>query len=384
MKRIGIFGGTFDPVHNSHVALVRAAIKELGLDKLYVVPTFSPPHKDGATASEEDRLNMLALAFYGEEKVSISDYELKRGGVSYTYLTAEHFKSVYGGEIFFLVGADMLSDFKTWKNPERILAACTLAAVKREGFSVGEENALHADFVKRYGKDYVSLPFTGENVSSTKIRVYSFLGLSLKGLVPERVEKYIKEKNVYAGDEITDYLKKNLPEKRRIHTACVAAAAVGKAKELGLKRSKVLTAALLHDCAKYLNPAEFKGFTLPAGVPAPVVHQYLGAYVAENVLGVKDEEILGAIRFHTSGKPDMTTLEKLIFVADMVEEGRNYEGVDELRFLFKKDFNECFKQCLKEETLHLMRRGGPIYSLTLDAYDYYVNGNDKNYKGDKQ
>lgn len=384
MKRIGIFGGTFDPVHNSHVALARAAIKELDLDELFVVPTFAPPHKDGAAASEENRFNMLSVAFSDEEKIKISNYELKRGGVSYTYLTVEHFKSVYGGEIYFLVGADMLSDFKTWKYPERVLSACTLAAVKREGFSAGEENALHADFIKRYGKDFVSLSFTGESVSSTKIRVYSFLGLSLKNLVPEKVAEYITQNNVYPGNEITEYLKKELPEKRLIHTACVASTAVGKAKELGLKRSKVLTAALLHDCAKYLNPADFKGFKLPEGVPAPVVHQYLGAYVAENVLNVKDEEVLGAIRFHTSGKPNMTTLEKLIFVADMVEEGRNYEGVDKLRDLFKKDFNECFKECLKEETLHLMRRGGSIYSLTLDAYDYYINENDKTTQGEQE
>ena len=131
--------------------------------------------------------------------------------------------------------------------------------------------------------------------------------------------------------------------------------------------------ATLHDCAKYIDYTKVQGFKLPDGVPQPVVHAFLGAFVAENYLGVKDEEILDAIRYHTSGKANMTTLGKLIFVADMVEEGRVYDEVESLRRAYEeKDFEECFKECLKEEVLHLINKKQYIYVETLNAFDYYV------------
>ena len=131
-------------------------------------------------------------------------------------------------------------------------------------------------------------------------------------------------------------------------------------------------AATLHDCAKYDDYKAYADFKLPKDVPPPVVHAFLGAFVAEKVLGVTDKEILDAIRYHTSGKAEMSTLSKLIFVADMIEKGRNYVGVEELRAEYEKDFESCFRQCLKEEVAHLINKKEYIYAETLNAYDYYV------------
>jgi len=104
-----------------------------------------------------------------------------------------------------------------------------------------------------------------------------------------------------------------------------------------------------------------------------VVHSFLGAFIAEKYLGVDDQEILDAIRFHTSGKANMTLLGKLIFVADMVEEGRDYEGVEYLRELYEQeDFEKCFVECLKEEFLHLLNKKQRIYVETINAFEYYV------------
>jgi nicotinate-nucleotide adenylyltransferase len=125
MKRIGVLGGTFNPVHSEHVALAKSAVKELELDKLLVMPTYISPHKNTTPASSQDRLNMLKLAFLGQDKIEVSDYEIKRQGKSYTYLTVEYLKEQEDCELFFIVGGDMLTDFKTWKYPERILNACT-------------------------------------------------------------------------------------------------------------------------------------------------------------------------------------------------------------------------------------------------------------------
>jgi predicted HD superfamily hydrolase involved in NAD metabolism len=124
---------------------------------------------------------------------------------------------------------------------------------------------------------------------------------------------------------------------------------------------------------KPVTIAELAGFKVDEDLPSPVVHAFLGAFIAENELGIKDSELIDAIRYHTSGKPEMSTLAKLVFVADMVEEDRNYEGVEYLRELFEKDdFEKCFIECLKEEVLHLLNKKQYIYKATLDAYDYYV------------
>ena len=148
--------------------------------------------------------------------------------------------------------------------------------------------------------------------------------------------------------------------------------ALSKAKELGLPQEKVMIAATLHDMAKYKNASDYPNFSLPQGVPKPVEHAFLGAYLAKTELGITDEEILDAIRFHTSGKANMTKLAKLIFTADMVEEDRDYQGVNELREYFKGDLDECFRKCLEEEIIHLVNKKQYIYAETLSAYDYYL------------
>ena len=164
-----------------------------------------------------------------------------------------------------------------------------------------------------------------------------------------------------------------MPQKRIIHTANVVVCALKKAHELKLDYNKVRISALLHDCAKYINYKSVKGFNPPSDIVEPVIHAFLGAYIAEKVLKIQDEEVLNAIKYHTSGRKNMSTLEKLIFVADMVEKGRTYEGVEALRKSFvEKDIDTAFNECLSEEFIHLINRGDKIYIETINAYDYYI------------
>lgn len=373
MQRIGIFGGTFNPVHSEHVSLAKTAVKELNLDKLFIVPTFISPHKSTASVSAEHRVNMLKLAFLGEDKIEISNFEINSGGVSYSYITAEYFKNNFpSAQIFLIVGADMLKDFKTWKYPQRILNAVTLVGAKRQDFIA--DFSKESEYIEsEYGKNVEFLTFNGESRSSTKIRVYASLGLSLSGMTSDKVQEYITANNLYEGGLYYEYLKRVLPEKRLIHTANVIVTALKKVKELGLDANKVEISALLHDVAKYQDPTSYKDFCLEEKVPNPVVHAFLGAYVCEKVLGIKDRDIINAVKYHTSGRPNMSSLEKLIFVADMVEEGRNYEGVEYLRALYENNtLDECFRECLKEELLHLKNKKTEIFRLTEEAYEYYA------------
>ena len=373
MKKIAIFGGTFNPVHLEHKMLCKSAIEELSLDKLIVVPTNIPPHKAGELASGEDRLNMLKLCFLDDEKVEVSDFELKNGGTSYTYITIEHFKNLYpDAELYFLMGGDMLKDFKTWKYPERILEKAKIAVFTRLDFTFNERDEREY-FSKTFSSSFTLLSYSGKNLSSTRIRLYSALSLPLDGLVDNRAQEYIKEKNLYQGGRYFEFVKKTLPEKRLIHTAEVTVTALKKVKELNLDKNKVITACILHDAAKYIDHTTVKGFKLPDGVPNPVVHAFLGAYIAKNHLKIDDEEIIDAIRYHTSGKPEMSVLGKLLFTADMIEKNRIYDGVERLREIYEEDFDRCFIECLKEEMVHLLNKKSYIYEKTLLAYDYYVN-----------
>ncbi len=372
MQRIGIFGGTFNPVHAEHLNIAKNAVKELGLNFLYVMPTFLPPHKDTLPAPASDRINMLKIAFSGMPKIEISDYEVQKGGKSYTFQTVEHFKDD-DTELFFIIGGDMLTDFKNWKNPQRILDCCKIAVFEREGFYTDFEGEKEY-FKTHFGKDFIKLSYVGKKVSSTKVRVYSTLGLNTDGLTIPLVADYIREKDLYCSSDYVEFLKANLSEKRLIHTANVAVLAMDKVKELSLDAEKVMTACILHDVAKYLKAEDFSSFNLPKDVPPPVVHAFLGAFVAEHLLGISDKEILDAIRYHTSGRAKMSKLEKLVFVADMLEEGRDYDGVDKLREFYKGDLDTCFEECLKEEVIHLKNKGQKIYGKTLEAFDYYVKG----------
>ena len=367
--KVGIFGGSFDPIHEEHIEYVAAAHTALGLDRVIVVPSFVAPHKQGgAVASGKERLAMCCLAFENFDFVEVSDYELAAGGTSYTYLTCRHFRAAFpDAELFFLVGADMLEDFFTWRNPEDILKNVTLAACGREGKIPAQ---LHARFVARFGQDFIEVPFTGAAVSSTDIRVALAFGKN-PAHVPPRVLQYIDNRKIYRDERIMRALALEKPP-RQEHSFRVAKLACRRARSLGIPEGQAMLAAGLHDCAKNLplNSVLLAGFVPPEGVPEPVMHQYAGAYLAEHLIGVPDAQILDAIRFHASGREDMTPLGKLIYLADLLEEDRRFEGVEELRSLFWKDLDVCLCVALERQLAYLRSSGQSVYELTEKAYKW--------------
>ncbi len=371
--RIALYGGSFDPVHREHVRLVRAAIGALCLDRVLVVPSFLAPHKaEGAHASAEDRMEMCRAAFRDIPEVTVDDREIRAGGTSYTYLTCRALREEFPqDEIFLLLGADMLKDFFTWRQPDDIVSNVTVAACGRER---ALPKSLLSRFYSRFGREVAAVPFTGGRVSSTDLRV----GLAFRGALnvrlsalPAPVRAVIEERGLYRREEARALLLER--ETRRAHSYRVALTACRRARGFGISEEKALLAAMLHDCAKYV-PADspmLEGFVPPEGVPEPVLHQYAGAYLAEHEFGVHDEEVLGAIRYHTSGKGDMTPLEKLIYLADLLEPARDFGGIKRLRALFKRDLDACMEACLFQQLLYLESAGKPVYPLTREAYLWY-------------
>ena len=373
--KIALFGGSFDPVHNEHIRLAKAAIEQLDLDKLFVIPAFSPPHKKWKTiSSDEVRLEMCRLAFSGITKVEISDYEILQKGTSYTYLTCRHFRDLYpSSEIYFLMGGDMLRDFPTWKNPTSILQDVTLAACGREEENGWEEVEQKA-FLDKFGVPFKAVHYNGGAISSTKIRVLAGAGMPLTGFVPDSVADYIQATGLYAIKNADKALALEKPE-RREHSIRVAELAASLSERWEVPQKQAIQAALFHDCAKNLplrHPL-LEGFAFReewGEVPSPVVHQFTGAYLAEK-LGIDDEDVLSAIRYHTSGRENMSKLETLIFLADMLEAGRAFDGVEELRLLLNKGNDECLLACLKRSLDFIESKGGEVYPLTKQAYSYY-------------
>ena len=371
--KIAIFGGSFDPVHAEHINLVRAAAEKLQTDKIIVVPAFVPPHKQGKNmAPAQDRLNMCRLAFAGIKNCEVSSYELNAGGTSYTYLTVEWFRRKYpDAQFYLLVGSDMLKDFYTWKNPEEILAQAELVACNREGDKVNFR-AEQIRFFAKFRKTFKTLDYVGKNVSSTETRVLCAFGEDLRPYLPADVSDYIEARSLYRVERVKDALRYMKPARRK-HSLRVALMAAGVAAKYKLSEHDVIQACGLHDVAKSLDLSapELAGFSPEEAVPQPVLHQYTGAYMAEHTFGITDANVLDAIRYHTSGRPNMSVLEKVVFLSDMLEQGRDFSGIDKLRRLFYENLDECMFQSLKHELKYLKRERRDIYPLTERAFEYY-------------
>lgn len=369
--KIAIYGGAFNPVHKEHVNIALAAKSELGLDKVIVIPTCKSAHKSGAlTVREKDRLDMCRLAFEKYEGFEVSDCEIKRGGISYSYVTCRRFKKLYpDAQIYFIMGGDMLKSFPSWKEPEEILKCVTPAVCAREDSA--ELTKYIKVFSARFKSDIVKFSYVGEDVSSTRIRALAAIGEDISKFVPQEVKNLIQVRKLYALPEVWG-VKKLLTEERWRHTVGVVTLAAENARRAGVYEYDAIVAAAMHDCAKYLGESspELRGFEFPSGVPAPVMHQYSGAYVAEHTFGVTDKYVLNAVRYHTSGRENMGNLEKLIFLADLLEDGRDFEGVERLRKIFYRDIDECMLASLEHQLKYLEKNKKPVYPLTKRAYDY--------------
>ncbi|MCI9410179.1 MAG: nicotinate (nicotinamide) nucleotide adenylyltransferase [Oscillospiraceae bacterium] len=199
--RRAIFGGSFDPVHKGHVSLVSELKKALELDKIIVMPTGISPFKkdmERRPASGADRLEMCRLAFADMPFATVSDYEVSRVGVSYTFDTVRHFRSLYPNDkLFWLVGGDMLKSFDRWKNWQEILSMCTLAAVSRQKCgSDRDELEKKAAELRKYGEVLFAETKPLE-ISSTEIRKKIIKNSDISCYVPQNVVKYILECELY-------------------------------------------------------------------------------------------------------------------------------------------------------------------------------------------
>lgn len=332
--KIGVFGGTFNPPHNGHVRLAKAAADELKLDKLLVIPSCIPPHKIAAKLADgQERLEMCRLVFGCDPRFEVSPMELERGSRSYTVETLRELKALYpDSELYFIVGSDMLESFDKWYLWQEILSLSVLCAASREeGYSPD---------LSRFGKlaeRIKIITLDPLEVSSTQIR--NSTGEVSSELLDPKVAAYIREHGLY-DDGLNRYrelLRGKLNPRRLFHSECVSECAGVLAERYGASVEKARLAGLLHDVMKNA-PANEQLALMPDITPLELLntkvwHQISGeAFLRQNGI-VTDEEILGAVRWHTTGKAGMTLLEKIIYVADFISADRDYKDVEVVRRL---------------------------------------------------
>ncbi len=185
MKKIGIYGGTFDPVHCGHILAAENFYKILSLDKLFILPAGAPPHKDGNYRDRAlHRFEMVRLALC-DTPFEVSDFEIKSREKSYTYKTLRHFKKEYKDDtLYLLMGDEAYSEFETWRYPEIIRELAKIVVIRRTGAFKADKRVIYID----------EPPFP---VSSGEIREKIQNGEDISGLVPEKVQEYIEKNNLY-------------------------------------------------------------------------------------------------------------------------------------------------------------------------------------------
>lgn len=200
MKKIGILGGTFDPVHYGHIALAEDAVREAGLHEVVMIPARIQPFKqDREYASGEDRFNMLALAAGKDDHITVSKYELQQESISYTYLTLRHMQEFFGEDtrLYFITGTDSFLKIDTWMNAEELLTNYAYIIGTRPGYRQDEYRKALQKITSAYGTEVISMNKTELDISATQIRQMVAEGKPIGDLVPPEVERYIREHGLY-------------------------------------------------------------------------------------------------------------------------------------------------------------------------------------------
>lgn len=374
--RIGIMGGTLDPVHSGHLQIARAAMDSLSLDRVMLLPAGDPPHKAHPTL-KTDRMRMAQLAAATVPGMFACNIEIMRSGTTYTVDTLRELKARNPSTDFiYIIGADTLELLDSWKSFPEVARLCSFAVVGRGETAVSRSRM---DFLQtRYGAQFALLPFMGPEISSTEIRSRAAAGEDISALVPRPVADYIRARGLYLSSrsraEILEILQSTLKPGRYTHTLGVAETAKRLAERFGIDPAKAELAALLHDCAKYL-PIDQMREMVKGSVPdadeaelasESVLHAPAGMVRAREVFGVRDPEILSAIRRHTLGDAHMSALDALIYTADFIEPNRApFPGLTEARRLAESDLWAAARECARLTNEYLLSQGKQPHPRTI-------------------
>ena len=385
MERIGIYGGTFNPPHIGHIGAAKQAVSALGLDRLLLIPDRIAPHKvmPEGSASPEQRLQMLRLAVADCPQIQVSDIELRREGPSYTYVTVEQLREAYpDAKLYLLMGTDMFLSFRSWRNPERILQNVSLAVFYRG--EKGEKSAIQAlkAEMEREGHEISLVKNDITPISSTQLRRLLAFRCA-DAFLPDGVGDYIRQQGLYETaanwknlpmEELERVVVRLLNPNRVAHVLGCRDTAVALAKHWGADVTDAARAGILHDITKAIDgPLQL---TLCAAYGKllddfsrkypKTLHALTGSLVAERIFG-ENKNVVSAIEWHTTGRANMTLLEKIVYIADYIEPNRTIPGVEKLRELAFSDIDAALKLGLEMTLEHLARQGAEVSPASGEA-----------------
>ena len=386
MERIGIYGGTFNPPHIGHIQAAKQAVKVLGLSKLLIIPAYAPPHKavlPTNSPTAQQRLEMLRIAVADCPEIEVSDMELRREGVSYTVETVLALKRQYpDGELVLLMGTDMFLSFESWMRWEEILQNAALGVFYRGDKGEKPAIARKKEELEALGAKVTLVQNDVIAISSTQMR--RLLAFRCAGeLLPAGVLDYIRENRLYDTrtpwknlpmEELEPIVVSLLNPNRVKHVLGCRDTAVALAKRWGADETDAARAGILHDITKaidgplQLTLCDAYGKLLDdfSKRYPRTLHALTGSMVAQRIFG-ENENVVSAIEFHTTGRADMTLLEKIIYVADYMEPNRDFPGVERLRTLAFTDIDAALKLGLEMTLEHLNDQGAEVSPASRSA-----------------
>ena len=384
MMDIAVYGGSFNPPHLGHREVVITALEALKPDLLLVIPDREPPHKEMEEGSPtpEERMDLCRMTFGGLEGVAVSDLELGRSGKSYTYDTVQDLQEKYpGAKLTLIVGTDMLLSFEEWYHFEYLLEHCRIAALARDFEDEGVLKETAERYRAEYGAEIVLLDHAPLPMSSTELREMLHRRLGAESIQEDAYTAIIRNRFYDAAPELSwlrEQTYKMLDERRIAHVAGCEGEAIELARCWGEDPENAAEAGILHDITKRLSHEEQLNLCEKYAIicdsaerkTPKLLHAKTGAAVARDLFGVSDE-IYEAIRWHTTGKPDMTTLEKVIYLADYIEPTRDFPGVERLRELAYEDLDRALLLGLQMTIEEVRSHGEEPYIDTLTACEWY-------------
>lgn len=374
MKRTLVFGGSFDPPHAGHLALLRAAAERIRPDRILLVPAWRARLKDcapAAPAPERGRLVELGLLAplppKWRRRARLYGSELKAGRTVPTLETLRRLKKARpGDELHVLVGQDSASSFPRW------LGAKTLPGLARWWYGARPGGG------GRVPPHFHRLPGRFPDISSTRLRRDLALGRETP-LLLKKVRARIERRGLY-GLPLLETLRRTLKPGRFEHSLHVAELAERLAAAHGLDGQKARTAGLLHDLGRRYRPDELARYAAKRRLPAPrralliarepmLLHAYASADIARRELSVTDPEILSAVSKHTLGAAKMSPLDKVLYVADACSADRTHRGVASVRRLAFRDLDGALRRCVAGKLAQTRAREAWVHPTTLSLWD---------------
>ena len=382
--KLAIYGGSFNPPHLGHEAAIRAVLDKIHPDELRVIPAATPPHKTLAKGSPnaEERMHLAQLAFGDLPRVTVSDMELRREGKSYTADTIRALKlEVPGARLYLVVGTDMLETFTEWYEFAYILRYVTLVALARDFGELEHVRACAETLRRDFGARVRVLTAKPLPVSSTQLRMLLPMRHGTEFLSPKVYAEIIRKRLYDAQPDLAWLREQSYPmlKPRRVaHVWGCEHEARRLAQHWGCDPDLAAEAGILHDITKKFELSDQLLLSKKYGIindtieteNIKLLHSKTGAAMARDLYGVNDA-VYESIRWHTTGKPDMSLLEKIIYIADYIEPTREFPGVEPLRRLAYLDLDRAMALGLQMSLDELLEKGVVPHPNTANALIWY-------------